>query len=306
LLAAALFIKPQATGATVQPPPIAATDRFYGVSALAPNIVWLAGSGGKIVRSDDAGASWRVQPTNTRAHLQAIAAWDAQRAVAVGNDGVVLMTADGGSSWRRIELAAAEAGDKLLRVRAARAPGAALAVGTFGTVLKTTDYGATWRRISKNEDIAWNDVAVHDAAYWIAGEFGRLRVSRDGGASWREIKSPVTSSLTGIAFRDARHGVAVGLDGVVLVTADGGRRWRRAPSGIREHLYAVAAHPGGWWVVGDKGWVLAGDPAGQQWTARRLGERELAWHTDLAPGPSGVYLAGANAGLWNATEWRKF
>jgi len=305
LLAAALFIKPAATGTTVQPPPIAVTDRFYGVASPAPGVVWVAGSGGKIVRSDDAGASWRAQPSGTRAHLQAIAAWDAQRAVAVGNDGSVLMTGDGGVSWRRIELRAAKVGDKLLRVRAL-AGGAVLAVGTFGAVLKTTDYGATWQRISKNEDIAWNDVAVSNGAYWIVGEFGRMRVSRDGGAHWREIKSPVQSSLTGIAFRDERHGVAVGLDGVVLVTADGGGQWRRAQSGIKEHLYAVIAYSAGWWAAGDKGWLLAGDPAGQKWTARRLGEREFAWHTDLASGPPGIYLAGANLGLWDDSGWRKF
>jgi photosystem II stability/assembly factor-like uncharacterized protein len=305
LFAAALFIKPAATGATVQPPPIAASDRFYGVAAPAPNLVWVAGSGGKIVRSDDAGANWQVQSSGTRAHLQSIAAWDAQRAVAVGNEGVVLMTADGGMSWRRIELPAAEVGDKLLRVRAL-AGGTALAVGTFGAVLKTTDYGATWWRVSKNEDIAWNDVTANADAYWIVGEFGRIRVSRDGGTTWQEAGSPVKSSLTGIAFRDARHGVAVGLEGVVLATSDGGREWRLASRLFKEHLYTVIAHPGGWWMVGDKSWVATGDASGRNWKTQRLGHRELAWHTDIALAPSGAYLAGANLGLWDGANWRAF
>jgi hypothetical protein len=92
----------------------------------------------------------------------------------------------------------------------------------------------------------------------------------------------------------------------VLFTVNGGRQWRRAPSGIKDHLYAVVAAPEGWWAVGDKGWVLAGDSAGTQWQARRLGDRELAWHTDLAAGPSGIYLAGANVGFWDGTAWRTF
>ena len=39
------------------------------------------GNNGKVVCSGDGGKSWVVQPTPVTAHLQAIAAWNEQRAV---------------------------------------------------------------------------------------------------------------------------------------------------------------------------------------------------------------------------------
>jgi photosystem II stability/assembly factor-like uncharacterized protein len=59
------------------------------------------------------------------------------------------------------------------------------------------------------------------------GDRGIIVLSDDHGASWRQADSvPVDVLLTGVCFLDAQHGVAVGHDEVVLVTADAGRSWK--------------------------------------------------------------------------------
>ena len=105
----------------------------------------MAGSGGKVVRSDDGGQSWSIQETGATENLQAIDAWDPDRAVAVGNDGVVLVTADGGESWTRVDVPRSDIANKLIRVRCA-ADGEAWAVGVMGMILHSRDWGASWQR----------------------------------------------------------------------------------------------------------------------------------------------------------------
>jgi len=335
LLYAGFFVELEPVGQTVQPPALEARDQYYGVAAPATDVIWMAGSYGKVVRSDDGGRSWVRQDTPHDAHLQDIAAWDAQRAVAVGNGGRVIVTGDGGRHWQEVEVPRNEIANKLIKV-VVRAGGRAWAVGEFGTLLHSSDFGRSWARLGEPRDLTYADVApLDDGRLVVAGEFGRVFASDDGGARWTEITTPVSSSLTALAFRDPRNGVAVGLEGVVLVTRDGGRTWQRherTPTGIvagsegsayasapvrrqelvgdivSEHLLAVAWVPASeqWLAVGNKGVVTIGSADMRQWQTRQLGPRDVAWHTGLAVAGERVIVSGKNAGIWNAGRWSVF
>lgn len=61
LLAADLLIEPKATGLFLPESLIGPRDRFYGVATAGGSAIWLAGSNGKILRSDDGGTSWRAR-----------------------------------------------------------------------------------------------------------------------------------------------------------------------------------------------------------------------------------------------------
>ncbi len=328
LLWAGFFIKPQPVGQTVQPAPIERGDAFYGVTVPGPKTIWLAGNNGKVVRSDDAGASWVLQTTALKAHLQDIAAWDDKRAVAVGNGGVVIVTADGGNTWREMPAPLSKISNKLLRVKALP-NGHAWAVGEMSAVLESEDYGHTWQRRRDEQDVAWNDIAfANEANGWVVGEAGRMLHTQDGGKTWELVQSGVKSSLMGVAFRDAENGVAVGLEGVILSTKDGGKTWQHQPRARRsvanlpsasvdkdaaesrartveeagEHLFDVAwdAQHESWLAVGNQGvWVRSNKDA-EQWQAGNIDPRDLAWHTRVLVANGHSYLAGARAGVWES------
>lgn len=306
LLWAAFFIRPQPVGETVQPPVIERRDHYHGLAVLPSGALWLAGSGGKIVAVGADGVAERLA-TPTQATLQDLAVWDGQHAVAVGNDGVVLVTTDGGRSWAAVpDVPRSEVANKLIRVQAQGA-GRAWAVGEMGALLETTDYGRSWQRRHPEQDTAWNGIAAAgDGLLWVVGEFGQMLRSIDDGRSWEDVAAPVDVSLMAVAFRDALHGVVVGLEGVVLVTDDGGEQWTRIDSGVREHLYDVVWDDARrrWVAAGDQGVWLAGDADGRHWLHGRVAEREYAWHTRLAPAAAGVWFAGASVGLWADGQWR--
>jgi photosystem II stability/assembly factor-like uncharacterized protein len=293
LLYAAFYIKPAPIGRSVAPPPITRGDFMYGLDRLSDGTLLAAGSAGKIWRGDPSGANWRLIRTPVDGNLQDIACWDGKHAVAVGNDGAVIVSGDGGASWRKVEAPRSAVANKLLRVRTA-APGAAWAVGEMGTVLFTSDFGAAWQRRAPEDDAAWNDVAVNAGTVWLAGEFGRLASSTDGGRTWQASASPVKSSLMAIAFRDARNGIAVGVEGVLIATADAGRSWHVLASPTREHLFDVRWDGGSWVAVGDKGQLLKGDAGGAQWQILRASADERGWHTKVLATPAHYLMAGEN------------
>lgn len=63
------------------------------------------------------------------------------------------------------------------------------------------------------------------------GPRGHIVVSTDAGASWQQAAVPVSSDLTAVYFPTAKHGWAVGHDGVVLATTDGGGTWSKQLDG---------------------------------------------------------------------------
>lgn len=289
LMYAAFFIKPQVLGASAARPVVEKRDRLYGVAQPATDVIWVAGNYGKVVRSEDYGSTWAMQPSGTSQHLQAIAAWDGLRAVAVGNGGTVLVTEDGGKAWRKAELPASVTEQKLMRVRT-YADGRAWAVGEQGSVLAAEAFGARWSDASGGGDVTWNDIAEFGNDVCMVGEFGRIRCSRDCGETWALVSSPVESSLNAVAFRSESDGVAVGLEGVIALTSDGGSHWQVLPKTTDQHLYDVHWDGKRWLVVGDKGVTLTAERAGQQWHEVKGGTESASWHTQIA-GQEGRYVS---------------
>lgn len=307
LLYAGLFVKPKAVGGSVTPPVLERRDRVYGITHGEGGTLLAAASNGKILAIDKDRKITR-QATPVDLSLQDIAAFDATHAVAVGNDNVILFTADGGRHWAKADnVPRSQVANKLNRVRTG-ANGVAVAVGEMGALLRSQDYGKTWQRLREEEDLAWNDVAILDGAtFVVVGEFGKILRSDDGGKRWEKQAAPVESSLMATAFRDASNGVAVGLDGIVLTTSDGGRHWTSVKLPAHEHLLDVLwnADKQEWFAVGALGrWISGTQGAdGLQWNSGVLGEHTLSWHTRVLAAGSAYWLAGADVGAWDGRQW---
>jgi len=305
LLWAGLFIKPAPVGSTVQPPVLERRDHYYGLAILGDRLL-LAGSSGKIVAIGKDGQATRLK-TPTERNLQDIAVWDDKQAVAVGNDGVIIHTADGGISWTEAKnVPRSMVANKLTRIRVTEG-GGAIAVGEMGALLMTRDYGKTWIRIRPEEDLAWNDVAILPGGKVLAvGEFGRMVTTQDDGGKWADVQSPLKSSLMAVAFRDGQNGVAVGLEGAVLVTRDGGQHWIKVAIDTRDHLYDISWDTLGkrWIGGGHLGRWIGAEEMAIDWKTGRLDARDLSWHTRVMPVEGNVWFAGANIGRWDGKTWQ--
>ncbi len=234
-------------GATFQPRPIPGAEAldFRALHALDESTAWALAAGvgpsGRIYQTIDGGARWTLQVQNPEptGFLDALAFWDAQHGVALG-DPVrgrfqVLVTSDGGHTWAPVPatgLPEARAGE-----------GAFAASGTCLTAL-TPETGSAAR-----------------SAWFVTGGPGKGRVFRtsDGGATWAVSETPVASSadsegLFGVAFPSASTGVVVGgdyrqknaLTPSAARTTDGGQAWQPVslqPEGFYSGITVVPGAP---------------------------------------------------------------
>ena len=307
LLYAGLFVKPDATGPAVQAPPIERRDRLYGLTVVESDYVWVAGSDGKIryARDPRTSGTWTVQNSGVAANLQAIDAWDARRAVAVGNDGVVIVTGDGGAAWTPSVAPVLAVANKLTRVRAL-ADGGAYAVGEYNAILRTQDFGRTWERLTPEEDVAWYGFDSNAGRLLVVGEFGRIHSSFDAGRNWKQIQTPAKAHLTAVAFRSDVEAVAVGLNGTVVRTDDGSRTWSLVDTGIEEHIYDVIWDQTRYVACGERG-LLIESPDGMHWSpleSTTRFERSSFWFTQIRKFQSGYLVAGSTVGLLDGGRFR--
>ncbi len=308
LFYAGFFVTPTVHIKKIEKFPFERRDCLYSSVALDDKgqSLCVAGSYGKILRSEDGGATWVIQATPTKAHLQKLVAWDKDNMLAVGDGATVLTTKDGGKSWTQVKTPTYERGDVLLT--AFLEPGGrAWIAGNMGMVLVSDDKGASWRMVHPQEDVAWNGVAVTKGRnVWLVGESGKVQRSRDDGKSWEKIVVATDASLNAVAFADENHGAMVGLSGTILATSDGGRSWQKANSGVPTHLYALIWDGKGYSAVGDAGVMLTCDAKGIDWKAGKLDPNNFGWYTGIAKAGDLYLVSGAGAGIYSNGKWFPF
>ena len=166
-----------------------AHDALFAI-AFSGNAGVAVGAGGELLQSGDAGrTSAAVTPMPTAQALLGVAI-EADRAIAVGQKGTVLIKS-GSDPWTAVKSGT----DARLFAVSFNKANRAVAVGAFGTVLKSEDAGKTWSPIApKWAD--FNDQGAEPHVYsvkvdaagtiTIAGEFAMVLRSADGVRALRE------------------------------------------------------------------------------------------------------------------------
>jgi len=306
-------------------------DRFFDVRHVAGDAFVALGYNGRILRTEDAGRSWREVRAPGRTSLTRARFVDEHVGWAVGHRGTILRTEDAGRSWT----AQASGTEAALFDVDFPDPEHGFAVGDRSTLLRTRDGGRTWEAhevpISLVGVRADASLAISDTIYygidftdawngWIVGEYGNIRHTTDGGETW----DAQHGSLLGGAFRDAMdlptffgvhveqgRGVAVGGLGKIALLDGDGAGWRfldGAPLGAAPIYDLVPLRRGGFVAVGAGGLVATG--AAERWARATAPTGLYGWlasadltdaGTGLAVGSNGVLLATAD---WGAS-WQR-
>jgi len=219
------------------------------------------------------------------------------RLVAAGERGAVLLSDDGGTSWRQAKVPV-QVSLTALRFVDARTGWAA---GHLGTILKTEDGGETW--------VLQLD-GVRAAALWSGAlKLGDERAQRLG---QRLAGEGPDKPFFDLEFLDAQRGIAVGAYNLAFSTADGGRSWvplsTRLPNPKSLHLYAVRALQGHLFIAGEQGLLLRSDDGGASFAA--LPSPYKGSYFGLLVARSGTLLAyGLRGNAFRSTDlgasWQK-
>jgi len=192
------------------------------------------GDFGTLLRTDDGGTTWTkiALPEDIKLPpdvAEVVAAGDIvlygasfvdpEHAWIVGEFGTILVTADGGTTWRpqpspvETTLFAVSFTDQQR----------GWAVGLESTLLVTTDGGISWRKADietpKGFSLALYGIQVRGNYGWAVGNSGLLLNSKDAGATWQLVSVPVQmrgSWLRGISLLPDGRGFVCGARGLVL------------------------------------------------------------------------------------------
>ncbi|WP_287155871.1 YCF48-related protein [Candidatus Solincola tengchongensis] len=180
---------------------------------------------------------WRLQDPGVNMPLFSVSAADADTAWAVGYNGTIIKTADGGNTWTPQNSGTTKA---LLAVSAA-SPRVAWAGGEE-VLLLTVDGGESWHTVSAEPGYYVYDIAsVDEQNCWVVGGAplpqympgrGFILRTRDGARKWelQVVNHTYTFYSISAAGGDAAWAAGgemmlYGTSGIILRTTDGGTTW---------------------------------------------------------------------------------
>ncbi|HHM8126995.1 TPA: WD40/YVTN/BNR-like repeat-containing protein [Pseudomonas aeruginosa] len=237
------------------------------------------GDYGVVLLSDDAKTFRQAAGVPVQSMLTDVNFLDAEHGWAVGHDGVVLATSDGGEHWRLLRRD--EDGRVPLLGVWFQTLEHGIAVGQFGMAIETHNGGETWSIIhpavddTEMSDLHLNGITgAADGQIIIVGERGFVFVSADGGKSWDVQSTGENGSLWNvIPLRDGRF-MAAGIGGHLYVADPNGRHWRRIMIDTQESLTGLAQLDDGTiLVVGFGGLLLTSHDEGQTFVSTFRADR---------------------------------
>lgn len=206
--------------------------------ALNQDTAWVimyngTAGGGKVIRTNDGGANWFVQPTAAftapAGFGNVIHFFNANEGFCMGdpNGGYyeIYTTTNGGTNWTRVPSA------------------------NIPPPLTVNEYGLT------------NSYAVVGNKIWFGTTQGRIYKSNNKGLNWTVHNTPFASNvyIHALAFKDSLNGLALGVIGTtnagIIKTTDGGLTWTMlttGPTGGLDAKSTIAYVPGtrGTYVIG--------------------------------------------------------
>ncbi|EZQ18709.1 glycosyl hydrolase [Halopseudomonas bauzanensis] len=234
-------------------------------SAHKGDVSIVVGPTGLIMASRDLGHTWTQSVVPVQSDLVAVDMVSEDKGWAVGHDGVILFTKDGGINWSKQldgrmaaeqfthyyrELAGngdVEAGTalELTELNYRDGPGLpyldvwfrdeseGFVVGAFGNIAYTNDSGATWtpltHRIDNDAGLHLNSITGVNGDVYIGSERGTLFKLNKENDRFEIIETGYSGSFSGVVG-DEHQVIAYGLLGTIYRSFDSGGSWERIAS----------------------------------------------------------------------------
>jgi len=160
---------------------------------------------------NDGGVSWSPEVSNSPDHLFSIHFADTNNGWAVGPNGVIVHTTDGGINWA-LQTSPIPGQDNFSIF--ALSSTTAFAVGSNATMIKTTNGGAIWDTVSVPTVDHIFDITFSNANDgWAVGAAGNIEITTNGGLTWSSQTSNTTNDINAIDMFNSTNGWFAGASG---------------------------------------------------------------------------------------------
>lgn len=198
-------------------------QQLNSVAFATDSIVWAVGANGTILKSIDAGNTWKLQDKITFYQLNSVWFTSKDTGYIAGdgsNYGLMLKTTNGGLSWKQIYYGT-------LNNRSSYnlffTDNNVAYVGKSDGVSKTVNAGMTWQSsLSLTGGVGDVDFVNKDTGYAVNG--GKIYKTINAGATWSVVLNTAVS-FNAIHFANKDTGFVCGLSGEIYRTNNGGNTW---------------------------------------------------------------------------------
>jgi photosystem II stability/assembly factor-like uncharacterized protein len=251
---------------------------------------------------------WSKQSSPTSNALFDVSFISPVKGWAVGQNGTMLVTTNGGSGWLSLISPTSSNLNDINFVDTLRG----LIVGDNNTIFSTTDGGASW---SFEDDV--QPFLAHYYGVKMVAAGSALKLCAVGGRSstgltlisgssgfhaWNMQNAGFTGRLVGVDFAGENTGWSAGDGGIILNTTNGGRWWNQQQSGTAAGLNGVGFRDSQFGiVVGDSGAILKTTDGGESWREIRWGANLLLFSVKFT-NDSTAYAVGVNATILRTTD----
>jgi len=192
-------------------PPI--TNSIFGAYTIDANITYFVGTEGKILKTDDAGATFNELSSGSgTVVLRDVFFSGTTNGVIVADDGTIRHSTDGVvwgvvATYSGIVFNEVHFVDNVI----------GFAVGSNGTLIKSLNGGASWSTVSLGTTNDLMGVHFADTTHGlVVGKSGTIYATNDGGTTWNIQESPTTENFNAVYMRSSIEAVIVGDNGVML------------------------------------------------------------------------------------------
>ncbi len=238
------------------------TNKLNILTMLA--LLWLVSFG---VFGQTFEQEWKLQnPIPTLRDLNDVYFADSQNGWAVGYEGTILKTTNGGTTWIQVNSGIQEA---IFSTHFTDLQNG-WSVGSHGSILSTNNGGHTWQNQNSGTTKKLLSVYFNDSQRgWAVGDSGAILNTDNGGSNWQILNLGITGRISSIQFADSLNGWINGEIGKILKTTNAGTSWQTVSTGRNYVLTAMyfSDPRNGWAIASDS--ILYSKDGGLSWTSRK-------------------------------------
>jgi photosystem II stability/assembly factor-like uncharacterized protein len=264
---------------------VASKALLLDVTARGDHALAAVGTYGVIIISEDNGKSWTQASVPASVTLTGIHFPTPEKGWAVGHDGLILHSGDGGLTWEK-QLDGHQLNEQIV------------AVAERIVEQVRSDLDALQAQDEPDEyDLEDAEFNLEEAEFMLEGALD-------------DTEAGPVRPLLDVWFRDENEGFVVGSYGMLLHTENGGRNWElvsdRMDNPEAFHLNQIVAAPdGALFIAGESGYVFRSSDGGQSWDSLEPGYEGSFYGVVAVPDASGAYellVYGLRGNLFRSTD----